>query len=187
LIATSSAYQLSAVFDGPWKDSSARYFARRFIRRLSAEELFDAISQATGDFPEIGQHRKAKYVLQARSPEELGKEIGSFLTSFGQSDRLNSVKSLKGTMVQASLLLNSKIVKEKVKAKRGTRLYGLLNQEPPLSNEQIVEQLFLSVLSRYPRSAERQMAVNQIEKYRTRGGEDVLWAMLNKMDFIFNY
>jgi hypothetical protein len=187
LIAKSSAYQLSAVFDGPWKDSYARYFARRFIRRLSAEELFDAISQATGDFPEIGKQRKAKYVLQARSPEELGKEIGSFLTSFGQSDRLNSVKSLKGTMVQASLLLNSKIVKEKVKAKPGTRLYRFLNQEPPLSNEQIVEQLFLSVLSRYPSSHERQMAVNQIEKYRTQGGEDVLWAMLNKMDFIFNY
>jgi hypothetical protein len=47
LIARSAAYQLSSQFDGSWKDSYARYFARHFVRRLSAEEIFDAISQAT--------------------------------------------------------------------------------------------------------------------------------------------
>jgi hypothetical protein len=186
LITKSSAYQLSAVFDDSWKDTYARYFARRLIRRLSAEELFDAISQATGSVPEIGT-RKTKYVLQARSPEELPKEIGSFLASFGQSDRLNTVKTLKGTMVQASLMLNSKVVKEKVKARPGGRLYELLNKEPPLRNDQIVEELFLSALSRYPTADEKKLAVSQIEKYRTQGAEDVLWALLNKMDFIFNY
>jgi len=186
LITKSNAYELSAVFDGPWKDSYSPYFARRFIRRLSAEELFDGISQATGVFPEIGS-RKAKYVLEARSPEELPNNIGAFLGSFGQSDRLRSVKTLKGTMVQASLLLNSKIVKEKVQAKPGSRLYKLLNQDPPLSNDQIVDELFLSALTRYPTSEEKRVAVKQIQDYRTQGAEDVLWALFNKLDFIFNY
>ena len=193
LITKSSAYQLSAYFEGEWKDEHARYFARRFVRRLSAEELFDAISIATGVFPSIsidGTNTEVKYVMQTRSPEDLGgdlAEVGRFLGSFGQSNRSRGVKSLKGNIVQASLLLNSKIVKEKVKAEPGSRVHELLNQEPQLSNEEIVEELFLSVLSRRPSAEETKLAVNQIQRYRTQGAEDVLWALLNKLDFVFHY
>ena len=193
LITKSSAYQLSAYFDGEWKDEYARYFARRFVRRLSAEELFDAISIATGVFPSIainGTNTEVKYVMQTRSPEDLGgdlAEVGRFLGSFGQSNRSRGVKSLKGNIVQASLLLNSKIVKEKVKAEPGSRVHELLNQEPQLTNEEIVEELFLSALSRRPSAEETKLAVNQIQRYRTQGAEDVLWALLNKLDFVFHY
>ena len=193
LITKSSAYQLSAYFDAEWKDEYARYFARRFVRRLSAEELFDAISIATSVFPSIsinGTNTEVKYVMQTRSPEDLGGDlagVGRFLGSFGQSNRSRGVKSLKGNIVQASLLLNSKIVKEKVKAEPGSRVHELLNQEPQLSNEEIVEELFLSVLSRRPSVEETKLAVNQIERYRTQGAEDVLWALLNKLDFVFHY
>ncbi len=193
LITKSSAYQLSAYFEGEWKDEHARYFARHFVRRLSAEELFDAISIATGVFPSIpidGTNTEVKYVMQTRSPEDLGgdlAEVGRFLGSFGQSNRSRGVKSLKGNIVQASLLLNSKIVKEKVKAEPGSRVHELLNQEPQLSNEEIVEELFLSVLSRRPSAEETKLAVNQIQRYRTQGAEDVLWALLNKLDFVFHY
>ena len=193
LITKSSAYQLSAYFDGEWKDEYARYFARRFVRRLSAEELFDAISIATGVFPSIpinGTNTEVKYVMQTRSPEDLGGDLagaGRFLGSFGQSNRSRGVKSLKSNIVQASLLLNSKIVKEKVKAEPGSRVHELLNQEPQLTNEEIVEELFLSVLARRPSAGEMKLAVNQIKEYRTQGAEDVLWALLNKLDFVFHY
>jgi hypothetical protein len=194
LIAKSGTYQLSSHFDGAWKPEYARYFARHFVRRSSAEEIFDAISQGTGIFPSIpvsGSNVKVKYVMQTRSPEDLGggelSEVGRFLGSFGQNNRSRAVKSLQGTIVQASLLLNSKVVKARVSAKPGSRLHELLNREPALSNETIVEELFLSVLSRYPSPGEKQLAVDQIGRYRTQGAEDVLWALLNKLDFIFNY
>jgi hypothetical protein len=194
LIAKSGAYQLSSSFDGPWKNDYARYFARHFVRRVSAEELFDAISEATGIFPSIsigGSNVKVKYVMQTRSPEDLGggelSQVGQFLGSFGQNNRSRAVKTLQGTVVQASLLLNSKVVKDRVQAKPGSRLYKLLNQEPALSNEEIVEELFLSVLSRRPSPAEKELAVNEIREYRTQGAEDLLWALLNKLDFMFNY
>ena len=78
LITKSSAYQLSAYFDVEWKDEHARYFARRFVRRLCAEELFDAISIATGVFPSIsinGTNTQVTYVMQTRSPEDLGGDL----------------------------------------------------------------------------------------------------------------
>src|SRR5205085_10669111 len=47
LICDSSAYQLSARFPGEWKESYTKYYARKFARMLSAEELHDAIVSAT--------------------------------------------------------------------------------------------------------------------------------------------
>jgi hypothetical protein len=194
LIVKSSAYQLSTKYEGTWKPEYANYFARRFVRRLSAEELIDAIAQSTGvrpDIPVSGSNVKVKYVMQTRSSEDLGgkdlADVQRFLGSFGQSNRQRNVKSLEGNIVQASLLLNSKVVKDRVKAVPGSRLHKLLNQEPPLSNEDLVDEVFLSVLSRHPLPEEKKVAVDQIREYRTRGAEDLMWALVNKLDFIFSY
>ena len=84
-------------------------------------------------------------------------------------------------------MLNSKLVKDRVKAKPGSRLFKLLTQDPPLTNEHIVEELFLAVLSRYPSAQEKQVAVARLQKYRDAGGEDLLWALLNKLEFLFDY
>ena len=70
LITKSATYQLSSYYEGQWKEEYARYFARHFVRRLAAEELFDAISEATGVFPSIqisGSTAKVHYVMQTRS------------------------------------------------------------------------------------------------------------------------
>ena len=194
LIAKSSTYQLSAVFDGSWKPEYARYLARHFVRRLSAEELFDAISESTQVFPEIKIAKTnvtVKYVMQTRSPEDLVgielAEIGRFVDSFGQGNRSHGLKMLQGNGVQASFLLNSKVVKDRIKARPGSRLYGLLSRNPPLTNEQMVEELFLAVLSRYPAPQEKQVAVARLEKYRDAGAEDLLWALLNNLEFMFNH
>lgn len=194
LITKSSTYQLASRFDGEWRDSYARYFARRFVRRLTAEELFDAVSQATGLFPEIpisGTSLKVKYVMQTRSPEDIRggelTEIWRFLGNFGQDNRSRTIKSLKGNIVQSSLMLNSRVIKERIKAKPGGRIRKLLDQEPPLSNNQLVEDLFLAMLSRFPTPEEKALSVAQVKEYRTQGVEDLAWVLLNKLDFIFNY
>ena len=94
LIVTSSTYQLSSHFEGEWKAAYAPYFARHFVRRLPAEEIADAISQATEIFPSISiseSNVKVGYVLQARSSEDLGgkdlEPLRLLLASFGQADR----------------------------------------------------------------------------------------------------
>src|SRR5262249_5227545 len=42
-IASSEAYQLSARYDGEWKADYEKYFARKLVRRLWAEEVHDAV------------------------------------------------------------------------------------------------------------------------------------------------
>ena len=41
--------------------------------------------------------------------------------------------------------------------------------------------------NRDPLPEEKKVAVEQIRQYRTQGAEDVMWALVNKLDFIFNY
>ena len=48
LICNSSAYQLSARFPGEWSENYTRYYARKYARMLTAEELHDSITIATG-------------------------------------------------------------------------------------------------------------------------------------------
>ena len=42
-ICKSSAYQLSARFEGEWKDSYTKYYARKYVRQLSAEEVVPSV------------------------------------------------------------------------------------------------------------------------------------------------
>src|SRR6185436_20514730 len=48
LIAKSNAYQLSSSYPGTWDVSYVPYYARKYVRRLDAEEIHDAIAKATG-------------------------------------------------------------------------------------------------------------------------------------------
>ena len=93
----------------------------------------------------------------------------------------------KGSIIQASILLNDPLVLDRVHALKGSRLYTLLNHEPPFSNTQIVEELFLASLSRFPIETERQNAVGLLQEYRTQGAEDLLWTLINKPEFIADH
>ncbi|MGH9632302.1 MAG: DUF1549 domain-containing protein, partial [Bryobacteraceae bacterium] len=95
LICNSSAYQLSARFPGEWRDNYAPYYARKFARMLSAEELHDAIASATerpGRFEtraprEDGSGSGAGTVgmaMQVSVPNPKG-DLKSFMQAFGES------------------------------------------------------------------------------------------------------
>src|SRR3954469_10826789 len=50
-IANSDTYQLSSRYNGTWKPEWEQYFARKFVRRLWAEEVHDAVAQSSGTLP----------------------------------------------------------------------------------------------------------------------------------------
>lgn len=194
VIVTSSAYQLSSHFKGAWKEEYASYFARRFVRRLTAEELCDAIQQASGVFSQIpiaGTTLKAQRVMETRSPEDLaGAELHpmlSFLTSFGQNNRDKGDKDRNSSMVQTSILMNSKFVKDRIRVTENSRMGKLLNSNPPLSNDEIADEMFLAFLSRFPDPKEKKVAVAALEKYHSQGLEDLAWSLVNRPDFLFYY
>jgi hypothetical protein len=181
-IVSSKAYQLSSSFDGEYKPEYDRYYARKLVRRLSAEEIYDALAKATNVFG-----HDIKYVMDEKSPPA-DKELRRFLDFLGQSNRLTKEPGSKGSVVQASMMMNSDVVKRKVlTSTEGSRVGELLSKVPPLSNERIVEELFLATLSRFPTREETTAAVRHIEAQRDKGVEDVHWALLNKLEFVVNY
>ncbi|MEP7272450.1 MAG: DUF1549 domain-containing protein, partial [Acidobacteriota bacterium] len=124
-LARSTAYQLSSRFDGEWKESFTPYFARHYIRQLTAEQIHDAVSQATLVF---GNYARKDYVFEtpisparfwteAASPEDINNgEAKNFLRTFGQANREQFDRQQGGSILQAMMMMNSPFVTRRVLA-----------------------------------------------------------------------
>jgi len=190
LITKSSAYQLSSYYPGDWKPEYEEYFARHKVRRLNAEEFWDAVSQSTGVFEEFTiktDDDKFTYLMQASFNHDFAsnKALWNMLQDFGETDREDPPTDTP-SMVQAASLMNHELVLDRVKIKEGGRLHKLVRAEPPKSNDEIVEELFLATINRLPTPQEKSMSVSLLERHRDQGAEDLMWALLNRADFVFN-
>ena len=57
-----------------------------------------------------------------------------------------------------------------------------------MTDDQLIQNLYLSVLSRYPTKDEKNTAETQLQSgNRLQQAEDLLWSLYNKVDFIYNY
>ncbi len=190
LLANSATYQLSHRYSGDWKPTYAGYFARHLIRRLPAEQIWDAISDSTGNYESLPigtTGEKAKYVQQTVSAVDLPEKLFGALSSFGLDDRTFSARNLGFTPVQSSILMNSELVKAKLKPEGQSRLALLWKSEPPRKNAEIVEELFLAALARFPTKEETEWGASILAGHHERGAEDILWALLNKGEFQLSY
>ncbi|MBM3784125.1 MAG: DUF1553 domain-containing protein [Acidobacteria bacterium] len=184
-IMNSSAYQLSAQYPGEWKDTYTPYFARKYVRMLSAEEVHDALVSATGRPGSFKYgNEKVGMAMQSSVPSGSG-EVKSFMTAFGQSNRSNPPRPPAASPLQPLLLLRSPVVNDRVLAKNDSRVQRLLDSYK--DDAKVVEELFLATLSRFPSGAEKQLAVAALTPNRTEGAQNVQWALINLSEFLYNY
>ncbi len=141
------------------------------------------------EVPILRSDRKVKYAQSMIDPDDLSgkgmKPLADLLASFGLNNRysVGDDSGTKGSIIQASVLLNNPLVLERTKARKGSRLFDLFQHEPPLSNSEIVEELFLATLSRFPSEQEKSIAVKLLQDYHTPGAEDLLWSLINRLEF----
>jgi hypothetical protein len=176
----SAAYQLSSRFEGEWKDEYTTYYARKYVRMLSAPEIHDAIALATGKpgkFP-TGQE-SVGMVMQMSEPKKAGAEVQSFMKVFGQSNRDDMPKKVPPSALQAMLLMQSKVVTDRID------LAPLLATSA--SDSELIEQLFLRSIARRPTPQESAVAFKAMATNRQKGAENLLWALINSPEFLFNY
>jgi len=191
LIVSSRAYQLSSNYPGKWKDSYESYFARRIVRRLSAEQTWDAVSQVTGNFPTFKvayADKRVRYISQTHSPQDVERSLPPLykvLQAFGQCDRYTTEANRRPGMIQSALLLNDKALRERVKTQPGSRLEAMLRGDAPKPHEEVVDELFWAALSRPPSPDERRIGLELIAEHREAGAEDLTWALINRLDFLF--
>lgn len=192
LIARSSAYQLSSKFPGEWKESYAKYYARKFVRRLTSEEVYDSIVQATQQstpVPVKGTDFRARFATETRSPEDWKygglKDIVFFLESFGQNNREYSERKNGGTITQAVLMMNSPWVMRQTKAAPSSYLGKLLDTN--LNDADRITRLFERFLTRQPAPDELATAKDLVATNGRKGYEDLQWLLMNKLEFLFHY
>ena len=185
-IMTSSAYQLSSRFDGDWKPEYAQYYARKYVRMLSAAELHDAITLATAQPAGYASgEEKVPMVQQMSEPKKAPSQVQGFLKVFGQSNRDEMPKRTPASSLQAMLLMQSRIVNDRVLALNGSRVERLLQDSP--TDEALLDGLYLATLSRRPTNPEKEVGLQTLAKDRRRGAENLQWALINSPEFVFNY
>ena len=204
-IVNSDTYQMSSRYTGDWNVTYEPLFARHLVRRLWAEEIHDAIASSSNILPSYNvpeysgamysdrTNRVVRYAMQLPETGTLPDNglVASFLNSFARGDRLNDDRKGDGSAIQALNLMNDVFITTRIRSSNTGGQQSLLNRYINVADNQLVNQLYLSVLSRYPTQLETDLAVATFKgtagTLRTQKGENLLWSLYNKVDFIYNY
>jgi hypothetical protein len=199
VILQSAAYQRSgSPVDSAVNDT--RNFSHYYPRRLMAEVALDAISQVTGmpsEFNEIeypgADFVKTDFYAKGTRAVELydSAVVSRFLRTFGRHQRMVACqceRSNEPSLVQALHISNGDTILHKLATKEG-KLESLITSGLP--NYRIIEELYLSALSRYPTDGELSQILAVLDDApngeRRAVLEDVFWAVLSSREFLFNH
>ena len=176
-IALSSVYSLSSTPTDTNVGDRLNY-SRHYRHRLRAEVLLDAVADIT----------ETPNSLEGMWPEARANQVWTyrvdsmFLDTFGRPNENQDPpceRTKDSTVTQALHLMNSPEIDRRIRSDEG-RVARLAKSA--MTATEIVNELYLSVFSRYPNSVELAYAVALLDSAgdKRRGTiEDLMWAMLN--------
>jgi hypothetical protein len=183
----SRLYQLSSE-TLPGNADDNQNFSHAAHKAMPAEVLLDALDQATGTREEY-----EGWPLGTRAIQIWDNKLPSyFFRIFGRPVRSSVCeceRSNEPSIAQALHMMNSPEVGEKIHAHNGLAAKAASGNRPA---DAIIDDLFLSTITRYPtdeeRTAIRELFVGTDGKpaERRRAAEDLLWALVNSKEFIYN-
>jgi hypothetical protein len=198
LILNSKTYQLSSTPRNNWPQAAAQ-FASYPLRRLDAEVLIDAINRVTGTTDLYTSPIPEPYTYIPENMPAIAIADGSitspFLALFGRSARATGMENERNNRPVAAQwlhLLNSSHIQRKLD--RGPALHALI--ESGKSRTEIITELYLTILSRFPTSEE--MAVAKAYGFAPTAGQqarpkrraewvDIAWALINSAEFLYRH
>ena len=196
-IVNSRTYQLSTQAN-EWNKHDDKYFSHALVmrKRLSAEVLLDAICAAT-ELPEqfegIPPGTRAVQLPDGEIIYTGGRYAGwdrhPFMKAFGQPARETVCDCEREGDVSLARVLemkNGAFLQKKIRAP-DNRLGKLLARKLP--NATVLDELFLTTLSRPPLPHEAQAALGFVEQAadKREAWEAVFWALFNTNEFVFRY
>lgn len=185
-ICTSRTYQLATTTNAT-NDTDTRNFSHAMIRRVRAEVLLDCVSQVTAT-----PNKFKGLPLGARAVQIAdGNTTNYFLTTFGRATRATVCScevKMEPNLSQALHLLNGDSTHQRIL--QGKVVPNLLAAKK--TPTEVIEQLYLTAVSRPPTSGERDNLLEVVNKEKEPAKvrevlEDVFWALLNSKEFIFNH
>jgi len=185
-ICESTTYQLSSD-PNEYNASDKQNFSRYYPRRLNAEVLLDSVDDlcaTTTDFSGLPRGTRAVQI------PDRGGVNSYFLTVFGApegSSVCECERTSDANLAQCLHLLNSQEVQSKLSSGRAKTLAS----DKGRSHEERVTELYNNAFARSPDAHEMKIALAAIEKYGEKNVqwayEDIVWALINTKEFMFNH
>jgi hypothetical protein len=189
-IANSRTYQ-AGIETNEWNARDLENFSHAVPRRLTAEELMDALTVATGvhpAFPDVPVNMNAEQFVDPH----VGKE--GFLDLFGRPARESSCECERRSdlsLPQALNLVNGKTISDAVSDSNGRLAKAILSGR---SDRDLIDEMYLAAWSRLPTPEEVSTATKYLHptdaaappRSRAERVQDLLWALVNSKAFLYN-
>ncbi|MEX0677848.1 MAG: DUF1549 domain-containing protein [Pirellulales bacterium] len=184
-ICNSRTYQLSSL-PNEYNVNDKQNFSRYYPKRLQAEVLLDAIDAVTESKTPFGGVPAGVRAVQL--PDSGFSSY--FLTVFGKPENSSACeceRSSEANLAQSLHLLNSSEVQGKLSDGGGRA--ALLAAQKERSREDKIREVYLRVYSRAPETDEMAVALGHLSKSKDEklAFEDILWALVNTKEFLFNH
>ena len=190
LILNSKTYQLSSLTTpaNAWDEAM---FSHYIPKRLTAEQMMDAINQVTQTDDTFTSRIPEPFTVLPKGTRAVQLQDGSIglpiLQLFGRPSRDSSFESERcndTSMSQALFMINAEELSKKIA--RSPYLKQLFKNT---SDQQVVESIYMTVFSRKPsdEKMKKLLAYIQQSEKRNDGITDLLWAVLNTREFMFNH
>lgn len=198
VITRSQAYQLSAM---PNKHNRAdrQNYSRYYPRRLQAEVLLDAVDDMTGATTVFANLPRGTRAIAL--PDNSYNKSSAFLQVFGRPNSQSVCECERvqtSSLAQSLHLINSSGIKSKLAAGKGRA--ALLMTSKSSAEEKITE-LYLAAFARPPRPDELKTAIAYLNeplldaagkpidknKAARQNFQDLIWALMNTKEFLFNH
>jgi hypothetical protein len=184
-ICTSTTYQLSAE-PNDYNAGDKQSFSRYYPKRMNAEVLLDAVDSLTAATTKFNGLPEGLRAVQL--PDTSVNSY--FLQVFGRPDGASACeceRSSEANLAQSLHLLNSSDVQNKLT--NGSGRAAQLAADKNLTHPQKIEQIYMQAFSRRPDAVELGAATAYIEKVKNdkQAYEDILWAIINTKEFLFNH
>ena len=182
-IANSKTYQLSAT-PNDYNENDRQNFSRYYPQRLKAEVLLDSIDVLTATPTQFAGLPSGTRAVQL--PDNAFDSY--FLTVFGRPESASACECERtgdANLAQHLLLLNSKEIQAKLGSGRSAQL-----ADDKRDHAAKIRDLYRTALSREPEPEEIAIASAHIDKNLPNvkaAYEDVIWALVNTKEFLFNH
>jgi hypothetical protein len=184
-ITASRIYQLGAKPNAT-NERDEQNYSRASLKRLDAEVLLDMVCQTTGvaeKFRGVPAGSRAIQLWDSRSTHY-------FLKTFGRPTRATACECERNhepSVAQVLHLLNGPEIHDKIAHESGT-IARLARKTP--DDAALIDDLYLTFYSRLPAASERAIALEHLQRHRgdrRKAAEDLAWALMNSLEFVFNH
>jgi hypothetical protein len=208
-ICASRTYQAS-IRTNVWNVDDNTNFSHAAPRRLTAEQLVDALSRATGS---IQRYPGVPIGFRAVQLPDTTVAAGGFLDLFGRPPRESPCECERSSTVslgQTLNLVNGSTINDAIDDKTG-RIAQLMKTHP--TDRKVLEEVFLATLCRMPTESEIKKSLPSLKvspkvirdiqneagdkdeyptteeittTFKMQAAQDIMWALISSPAFLFN-